>query len=164
MSFESIDVDWSLDYCLACDKQTNGGVYCSEACRLADYENANSGSEASSPTTPRGAGSWPMTKLSNSFLFLQPAFDYAAFKPYGSTPHPKPSNTFLQRPQSSPVQLSKPILTPSSSQSSLFSMQSTSSTQSATEQSQLSEEARKELRAYANCFDQSRYNRRQSTH
>lgn len=163
MSFESIDVDWSLDYCLACDKQTTGGVYCSEACRLSDYESANSGSEASSPTTPHGAGSWPMTKLGNSF-FLQPAFDYSNLKPYGSTPTAKASNAFTPRPQSSPVQLSKPILTPSSSQSSLFSMQSSSSSQSSAEQSQLSEEARKELRAYANCFDQSRYTRRQSTH
>lgn len=163
MSFESIDVDWSLDYCLACDKQTNGGVYCSEACRLAEYENANASSEASSPITPQGAGSWPMTKLSNS-IFLQPAFDYTAFKPYGSTPPRKSPSTFISRPHSSPVQLSKPILTPSSSQSSLFSMQSTSSSQSSTEPSQLSEEARRELRAYANCFDQSRYSRRQSTH
>jgi hypothetical protein len=54
------------------------------------------------------------------------------------------------------------VLTPSSSQSSLFSMQSTHSSISA-EPIQLSDESRKALRAYASSFDQSRYSRRQST-
>jgi hypothetical protein len=53
-------------------------------------------------------------------------------------------------------------LTPSSSQSSLFSMQSNVSTSS--EQSHLSEQAKKELRAYASSFDRSRYQRRQSAY
>jgi hypothetical protein len=69
----------------------------------------------------------------------------------------------LSRPQSSPIVVSsKPALTPSSSQSSLVSMRSSSSV--SFDAVQLSEEARRELRAYASSFDQSRYQRRQSTH
>jgi hypothetical protein len=53
-------------------------------------------------------------------------------------------------------------LTPSSSQSSLFSMQSSTSLTS-TEPVHLSDESKRALRAYASSFDQSRYQRRQST-
>ncbi|CAD0113469.1 unnamed protein product [Aureobasidium uvarum] len=31
-----------FDFCLICDKQTSKGLYCSEACRLADYEQVGS--------------------------------------------------------------------------------------------------------------------------
>ncbi|PYI04838.1 hypothetical protein BO78DRAFT_164782 [Aspergillus sclerotiicarbonarius CBS 121057] len=30
--------EWSLDFCLACDRQTLGGPYCSQACRLAELD------------------------------------------------------------------------------------------------------------------------------
>lgn len=173
MSFETLDIDWSLDYCLACDKQTDGGVYCSETCRLAEYEQATSGSEASSPAA-HGPGSWPTTKLTNprwTALFEDDApYSRKISSPrpqhqYGGTPPSKLSEAFLLRPSSSPVLQPKSSLTPSASHSSLFSMLSaSSSTTSMNEQPQLSEEARKELRAYANFFDQSRYRRRQSTH
>lgn len=155
-------MDWSPDFCLACDRQTDGNAYCSEGCRLAEYEQAsNAGSTASSPTSPRGPVSWPTTK-SNGF-YMEPAYNFSKARAYGTSVSPR-SSTFYQssRPQSSPASLSRPVLTPSSSQSSLFSMQSSSSTL-ASEPSQLSDESRKALRAYASSFDQSRYQRRQST-
>jgi hypothetical protein len=159
----TIGMDWSLDFCLACDKQTDGNVYCSEACRLAEFEKASS--NAGSPTSPRSV-SWPNARTSTTGFHLQPAYNFSNAQPYGSTPSQRSSSHFYQtsRPQSSPVNLgSKPVLTPSSSQSSLFSMQSsTSSTTS--EPIHLSDESRKALRAYASSFDQSRYTRRQSTH
>lgn len=34
-------MEWSNSFCLACDKQTDGDVYCSEACRLAEYKVAS---------------------------------------------------------------------------------------------------------------------------
>jgi len=159
-------MDWSPDFCLACDKQTDGNVYCSEACRLAEYEKASSiaGSPASSPISPRGPVSWPGTRPANNGFYMEPAYDFSKAQPYGTTPSPRAS-TFYQfsRPQSSPITFSsRPVLTPSSSQSSLFSMQSSSST--ASEPAQLSDESRRALRAYASSFDQSRYSRRQSTH
>ncbi|KUJ18377.1 uncharacterized protein LY89DRAFT_47043 [Mollisia scopiformis] len=161
----TIDMDWSHSFCLACDRQTDGNVYCSEACRLAEYEVAsNAGSAASSPTAPRSPVSWPATRQSNNGFFMEPAYNFANAQPYGTTPSPRSSHFFhASRPQSSPVTFSsKPVLTPSSSQSSLFSMQSTHSS-TASEPIQLSDESRRALRAYASSFDQSRYQRRQST-
>lgn len=159
-------MDWSPDFCLACDKQTDGNVYCSEACRLAEYEKAssNAGSTASSPISPRGSVSWPATRQSNNGFYMEPAYNFSKAQPYGTTPSPRTS-TFYQpsRPQSSPITFnSRPVLTPSSSQSSLFSMQSSTSL-TASEPTQLSDESRKALRAYASSFDQSRYSRRQSS-
>ncbi|KAG9234301.1 hypothetical protein BJ875DRAFT_17042 [Amylocarpus encephaloides] len=156
-------MDWSPDFCLACDKQTDGRVYCSEACRLAEFEvaSSNAGSTASSPTSLNGPSSWP-ARSPNKLFHLEPAYNFNNAQPYGTTPSPRTSAFHpSSRPQSSPVPYSKPGLTPSSSQSSLFSMQSSTST---TEPAQLSDESRKALRAYASSFDQSRYNRRQSTH
>jgi len=162
-------MDWSPDFCLACDRQTDGNVYCSEACRLAEYEKASSGagSVASSPTSLRGSVSWPSTRPSNNGFYMEPAYNFSKAQPYGTTPSPRTTNFYqLSRPQSSPTTFSSnPVLTPSSSQSSLFSMRSTSSSSStASEPSQLSDESRKALRAYASSFDQSRYSRRQSNH
>jgi hypothetical protein len=160
----TIDMDWSPAFCLACDRQTDGNVYCSEACRLAEYEVAsNAGSTASSPTSSRAPASWPTKKPSNGF-YMEPAYNFSNAQPYGTTPSSRASHFYQgSRPQSSPVTYSsKPVLTPSSSQSSLFSMQSSHSTAS-TEPIQLSDESRRALRAYASSFDQSRYSRRQST-
>lgn len=151
-------MDWSPSFCLACDRQTDGLVYCSEACRLAEYDASSSaGSTASSPASPRGSMSWSAGRQSNNGFYMEPAYNFSKAKPYGSTPVRAP------RPRSSPVAYStKPVLTPSSSQSSLFSMQSTQSISS--EASQVSDESRRALRAYASSFDQSRYSRRQSTY
>lgn len=162
MAFE---MEWSPAFCLACDRQTDGNVYCSEACRLAEYESASTtGSPASSPISPRAPVSWPAKQTNNGF-FMEPAYNFNNAQPYGTTPSPRASRfSYSARPQSSPVTFtSKATLTPSSSQSSLFSMQSTHSSTSS-EPIQLSDESRKALRAYASSFDQSRYSRRQSTH
>ncbi|TVY37450.1 hypothetical protein LOCC1_G006777 [Lachnellula occidentalis] len=159
------DMDWSPDFCLACDKQTDGRVYCSESCRLAEYEvaSSNAGSAASSPTSPRGPFSWPTTRPSNAAFYLEPAYNFGNAQPYGTTSSAQSSSYQASKPHPSPVAFtSRPVLTPSSSQSSLFSLQSsTSSTTS--EPCQLSDESKKALRAYASSFDQSRYSRRQST-
>ncbi|KAI9643782.1 hypothetical protein NHQ30_007131 [Ciborinia camelliae] len=152
----SFDMEWSPDFCLACDRQTDGSVYCSEACRLAEYEKAssNDNSASSSPSSPRGA-SW--SSKSNGF-YMEPAYNFSNAQPYGTTPSSQTSY-FYQPSRSSSV--AKPTLTPSSSQSSLFSMQSTTSSTSS-EPAQLSAESKKALRAYASSFDQSRNSRRQS--
>ena len=161
----SFDMDWSPDFCLTCDRQTDGNVYCSEACRLAEYEksSSNAGSTASSPMSSRGL-SWPTIQPANNGLFMEPAYNFSNAQPYGTTPTPRTSYFHRPlRPQSSPTSHNtKPLLTPSSSQSSLFSMRSTTSSTCA-EPAQLSDESRKALKAYASSFDQSRYSRRQST-
>ena len=157
---QSQSLDWSPEYCLACDRQTDGTAYCSESCRLAEYEHANSSSSESSPSTSHTYRSQPVP---NNF-YLPSAYDFSkqSTRPavYGraqSTPQ-----VFTQQQQ----QRSK--LTPSSSQTSLASFQSTQNTNSNLgwnqEQGQLSEESKQALRAYASSFDQSRYRRRQSTY
>lgn len=142
-------MSWSQDFCLACDRQTDGSLYCGESCRLAEYEKANSPSESSSPSP----GGFHLSTGRTSFNFyLPPAFDFSPYR----------SKSISTRPHSAPTMVtSKSTLTPSSSQSSLLSMQSVSST-SSSESMQLSESARRELRGYASSFDQSRYARRQS--
>lgn len=30
--------EWSLDFCLVCDRQTSGGAYCSQSCRLSELD------------------------------------------------------------------------------------------------------------------------------
>lgn len=157
-------MEWSLDFCLACDKQTDGNVYCSEACRLAEYEKAssNAGSAASSPVLSRGPASFPSRRPSNGF-YMEPAYNFSKAQPYGTTPS-RPADVFqLPKFQSPSASGARSTLTPSSSQSSLFSMQSAASSTFA-EPSQLSDESKRALRAYASSFDQSRCSRRQSAH
>lgn len=152
----SNSMEWSPDFCLACDRQTDGNAYCSEACRLAEYE--VSGSAASSPMSSRSP-SWPTTtRSSHNGFYMGPAYNFSQARAYGTT---QSSQYQPSRPRSSPN--TRPVLTPSSSQSSLFSMQSATST-SSTEQTHLSDESRRALREYASAFDQSRYTRRKSTH
>jgi len=161
----TFDMDWSHSFCLACDRQTEGNVYCSESCRLAEYEVASSlGSTASSPTSPRAPVAWSNPRQATNGFYMEPAYNFTKAQPYGTSPRSSQFQ-YSARPQSSPVTFnnSKNVLTPSSSQSSLFSMQSSHSS-TTSEPIQLSDESRKALRAYASSFDQSRYSRRQSTH
>lgn len=152
----TIDMDWSPSFCLACDRQTDDKAYCSEACRLAEYDaSSNAGSTASSPASPRAPMSWPAAKEAYNGYYMEPTYNFRSSKTSTS------SRSSTQRTMSTPV-TTKPILSPSNSQSSLFSMQSTQS--ASTESSQLSEESRRALREYASAFDQSRYSRRQSAH
>lgn len=101
----SIDMDWSPSFCLACDRQTDGNVYCSEACRLAEYEVAsNGGSTAFSPTSPWGLTSWPATRQPSNGFFMEPANNFSNAQLYGTTPSPRASNFHNSvKPQSSPV-------------------------------------------------------------
>lgn len=154
-------MEWSLPFCLACDRQTEGEVYCSESCRLAEYEKACS-SSGSSPQSPRASTSWPASKSPSTSSYLPSAYNFNPRPTHPSAASP-PSSTFtFSRPQSSPSYDSKPVLTPSSSQSSLFSMRSNASVSQ--EKSQVSDEDRLALRDYERSFDQSRFGRRQSTH
>ncbi len=135
--------DWAHQFCLACDKQTDGATYCSESCRLADYEKTSTTSSApSSPAfTPPQEWSFPKPAASSSTRFyLSPAYDFSH------------TRTTLA---------SRQTLSPSNSHTSLCSMKSTSSTSSETSQV-LSEKATKELRAYTRSLESVRLQRRRS--
>ncbi|KAJ2977755.1 hypothetical protein NQ176_g4197 [Zarea fungicola] len=155
---------WIHQYCLACDKQVqDGAAYCSESCRLADFEKSPSSpsSQASSPGFSPSSGPWAVPSHSppRPKFYLSPAYDFSNAQPYGTTPTAKPllgyySSLRTERPnQSMPLRQ----LTPSSSHSSLCSMQSTAS-----DASRISDGAKKELLAYAVSFEQVRMQRRRS--
>jgi len=165
----SFDLQWDHQFCLACDKQTDGATYCSESCRLADFEKTSS-TPSSGSRSPALAGpsSWAYSKPApaSSKFYLSPAYDFSNAQPYGSTPastHSFSLHHHQLRPlqHRSPVALAAPerVLSPSSSHSSLSSVRSNNTT---TDASQLSEKARSELRAYAISFEQVRLQRRRS--
>ncbi|KAI2466819.1 hypothetical protein F4781DRAFT_335900 [Annulohypoxylon bovei var. microspora] len=149
----SSDLSWEPEYCLACDRQTDGATYCSESCRLSDFEKTSS--TASTPVTTPGLTSpssynWTAPRPQAKF-FLPPAYDFSNAQPYGSTPLPQ---SYLSQRSESSSSSSARVLTPSSSHSSLCSLQSTSS--SGSEGSQLSDKAKKQLRDYASSFEHTR--------
>ncbi|KAK0651268.1 hypothetical protein B0T16DRAFT_367334 [Cercophora newfieldiana] len=134
--------DWTHQFCLACDKQTDGATYCSESCRLADYEKTPS-TPSSGPSSPAFASpshqwTFPKPTTTSTKFYLSPAFDF-------SSPHLSGSTR---------------ILSPSTSHTSLCSIRSTSS--AGLDAAQLSEKAARELRAYARSFESVRLQRRRS--
>ncbi|KAJ4424500.1 hypothetical protein N0V82_000824 [Gnomoniopsis sp. IMI 355080] len=138
--------DWTHSYCLNCDKQTDGTTYCSESCRLAEYEQSSTPSSGpsspafNSPSYPWGhSSSTPTTKF-----YQPPAYNFSA-------------QSSQRRGSVAPPQR---VLSPSSSHASLCSMKSSSSTTS--EAAQLSNAAKRELHAYASSFENARSTRRQS--
>lgn len=143
--------DWTHSYCLTCDKQTDSTTYCSESCRLAEYE--QSSNPSTGPSSPAFSGPsypWGYSKASTGLnkLYLSPACDF--------------SHSAAQSSQRrSSLALPQRVLSPSSSHASLCSMKSNSS--ASTEAAmQLSDAARKELLAYASSFENARSSRRQS--
>ena len=154
----TIELDWSPDYCLACDRQTSGGAYCCQSCRLADVERSPCTLEPVSPTSTTGKRS--------PRLQLEPAFDFATQRAIPSTSKATKygSHSYQSKPSfsSQPISIrqasSGRVLTASSSRSSLGSVSSNSS-----QDCQLSAQARTELRGYTNSFDSIRNWRRQMT-
>ncbi len=153
-----MDLTWSLDYCLACDRQTSGGAYCSQSCRLADLETSTTWSGPSSPTTT----SSNETQRGSGF-YLSPAINFANYKidkststSTSSSSNPQPTAQISYFSANYTQQPTNKSLSPSSSRSSL------SSNSSELSQNQLSEHIHNELRAYTNSFDTTRNWRRRT--
>lgn len=149
--------DWTHQFCLACDKQTDGTTYCSESCRLADYEKTSSttSSGASSPSLNGPAHPWTFSKptTSSNKFYLSPAYDFSVHSTSLAQQSATPRSSSTLAPLGH-------VLSTSSSHSSLSSMKSNASTGSET--AQLSEKARRELLAYAISFESVRLQRRRS--
>jgi hypothetical protein len=151
--------DWTHQFCLACDKQTDGATYCSESCRLADYEKTSS-TPSSGPSSPAFTGpsyQWSFAKpaTTSTKFYLSPAFDFSS---------PQLSGKTLQHGAVGPTEMARtasgPVLSPSTSHTSLCSIRSNSS--AGLDAAQLSEKAARELRAYARSFESVRLQRRRS--
>lgn len=144
--------DWTHQFCLACDKQTDGATYCSESCRLADYEKTSTPSSGSnSPALMGPSFEWSFSKpttttTTSTKFYLSPAYDFSSPRPSSRTARATSESTR--------------ILSPSTSHTSLCSIRSTSS--AGLDAAQLSDRAARELRAYAHSFESVRLQRRRS--
>lgn len=128
--------DWSLDFCLVCDRQTLGAPYCSQSCRLAELDFSSDASLSASRNAPAGSPQGRTTKTATS-----------------------PERLSLSIAGGAPRDSAR-VLSPSSSQTSLSSMKSHTSQASA---AALVDQFQNELRDYANCFDPVRDLKRRLT-
>ena len=137
-----MELTWSPDYCLACDRQIANGAYCSQSCRIADQESSSTGS---SPQTSPSTSTFPKTATSTAGFYLTPAIDWSAYKTPHSGHHKSGSYS------SDTVDAKDQSLSASASRSSLSSSSSTS-----TQQTRFSDGVHTQLRAYTNAFDTTR--------
>ncbi|KAI1179641.1 hypothetical protein F4777DRAFT_533433 [Nemania sp. FL0916] len=152
----SSDPSWEPEFCLYCDRQTDGAVYCSESCRLRDFESSSTSlATTTGPSSLASSASsqWSVSRQQTRF-YLPPAYDFSNPQPYGSAPLQQSHTS--QRASSS--NSSSTVLSPSSSHTSLCSLGSTSSTGS--ENPQISDKTKKHLRDYASSFENGRTQQR----
>jgi hypothetical protein len=176
------ETEWFHDYCLYCDKQTLGGLYCSQACRLADLEKPDSTPTSPSLTTGDSDSTWRFASSSsaaNSFsarsstrFELPPSFNFEKYRAASRLESPplSPRTAGVSSEQSQPSRKAPhpaaPQTTTSSSSysqsrnrslntsSSRSSLSSVTSTGSSTQG--LSEHAISQLQNYSNSFDHTR--------
>lgn len=165
-------MEWSHEYCLSCDRQlTEGGTYCSQACRLAELEKSNAPTSPSNLSSSAGSA----TSSSSHGFYLPPALNFTALKAPSSsrgfdvgpaTTNYYSSNTnttsyFSQQHASSTAAASTSghapnrSLTPSSSRSSLASAGSQTAPG-------ISKQATQQLDSYVRAFDHTRDVRKMS--
>ncbi|EPE06248.1 hypothetical protein F503_02376 [Ophiostoma piceae UAMH 11346] len=147
------ELQWVHQYCLTCDQQTDGATYCSESCRLADYEEAT---QFAPPTSGPGSPSWAPTGISTypwtmgapsarsrQLFSLTPNYDFAHPPQPSSSARPAAlasaaSTSLLSLPPTTATTTAttttsvtyQHVLSPSSSHSSLSSMRSSASSTS----------------------------------
>jgi hypothetical protein len=158
--YHVIIMDCFSDFCLRCDKQTNGPPFCSQLCKLANVEPAPPPRPASAPKyTPFYFESQVVRSRSGkpppipAEFRLPPAFNFSAYHHHRTHP--------LTRQTRSPTDANAAVTGSAAQQqpSSQSSSSSTSSTPQTTNlkcRSRLSAQAEKELQDYAGSFDQIR--------
>jgi ECL1/2/3 zinc binding proteins len=154
------------DFCLACDKQTNGTPFCSQACRLAELDHSLSSSEPASPGYTRHGTSQRSPGFVTTGFQLPPAIDFLSYRrektlqlSTGQAKSATAASHSINEASSSTTFPRSAHLTPSSSQTSLSSLRTNQSSPGG-----ISEQAWVELRNYASGFDQVRaLKRRMST-
>ncbi|KAF2280607.1 uncharacterized protein EI97DRAFT_446839 [Westerdykella ornata] len=162
-------MEWSHEFCLSCDRQiTEGGAYCSQACRLADLEKAGTTTSQSSSNLSSSASS---TSSSTHGFYLPPAVNFVAFKtptssrgfdlgPSNSYNYAASNSSYYAPSHAAASSTSSPSqgrsLSPSSSRSSLSSASSQPTT------SGISPQAAQQLNSYVRSFDNARDVRRMS--
>ncbi|KAL4759558.1 uncharacterized protein BDW70DRAFT_78470 [Aspergillus foveolatus] len=131
--------EWSLDFCLVCDRQTLGAPYCSQSCRLAELDVSHE--TAPSYTIDSRVASRKSSRLTGRAAITKSGPDTTQTSSWNSyRPHYQKT------------------LSPSSSQTSLSSLRSNLS-----QTSPISSQSQTELRDYASCFDHVRDLKRRLT-
>jgi len=167
-------MDCFHDFCLACDRESTDGPYCSQTCRLADLERATPTTTTTltgSPTSPCAPTHPQWTSQSSASYVLAPAYNFQDRSPYETHPRDpsRPQSSYFMR---SPAQKAydeaaaaatqQRPLTPSSSRSSLSST-SSSVAGASSYAAGMSAQAKVELRDYFSSFAQAKAaNRRPS--
>lgn len=75
-----VTMDCFGDFCLTCDAQTNGTVFCSQACQLAELDNYASSAPSSPVQYDTNTVRRRSSTRSNSGLYLPPAIDFSAYR------------------------------------------------------------------------------------
>jgi hypothetical protein len=149
--------EWAPDFCLRCDVQTDGRVYCSQACRLNDFDTSSYfSSQPSSPSDSRHTTSFT-TQQSNSTngFFLPPAFDFSPYRNSTNYASHTSTSTTASVPVRQPQTATR--VTPASSPTISLERSSIGS-----DDSGLSDRTRLELRNYTKSFDQARNARKRN--
>ncbi|OQE15892.1 hypothetical protein PENSTE_c026G09867 [Penicillium steckii] len=85
-----MSTEWSLDFCLACDRQTSGGPYCSQSCRLAELDRpiSEESSSLSYPSHSRSStlDSNPNTRSTRSLSASSSQTSLSSLKSHTSDP------------------------------------------------------------------------------
>jgi hypothetical protein len=149
-------MDCFADFCLSCDRQTNGTPFCSQACRLAELDH----SSPSLPISPSDSYSERAAHRSpqpaRSGFYLPPAFDFSSHRTSPLSRSKRPASLSVARRTTNPPTLqNNSSLSPTSSQASLSSIKTTQS-----HHAKLSQQAEHDLKEYARSFDQVRTLRR----
>jgi len=149
-------MDCFTDYCLSCDRQTNGTPFCSQACRLAELDHCSPQEPLSPSYTSSEAVGQTRVEAAKSGFYLPPAFDFSRHRTSPPATLKRVHSSTLKGTRTS-QSTSNGIsnLSPTSSQTSLSSIKTTQS-----QCSKLSEQAENDLKDYARSFDQVRTLRR----
>ncbi|PSN68734.1 hypothetical protein BS50DRAFT_586161 [Corynespora cassiicola Philippines] len=158
-------MEWSYDFCLSCDRQiAEGGIYCSQACRLADLEKAGH-ADSQTPSQLSSSASSSSSSSSTHGFYLPPAVNFSALK----TPSTSkgfdmggPSSPYHYYPTNNGSYFAPPTATASSRQSSQQRSLTPSSSRSSLTSSAphttsgISAQAANQLNGYVRSFDQVR--------
>ena len=153
------------DFCLACDRESLNGPYCSEYCKMLDFEKSTSTTTLASTTfqsyqqsryQPPSRPSFA-SNSSNAYV-LPPAYQFPSrntmtgYSQPTQAGHDRSKSSYFMRcttqPQTQETESRQRSVTPSSSRSSLASNISNDSS--------MSERARQQLQEYFDLFDRSR--------
>lgn len=156
-------MEWSHEFCLSCDRQLDvehKGVYCSEACRLADLERAG---DARAYTSSRLSSSASSTSSSNNGFYLPPPVNFSQYK--ASSTSQAPTSPYHYYPTANGAYFAPPTATRPAPQRSLTPSSSRSSLSSNASQTQpgISQQAATQLTSYMRSFDQTRDMKRRYT-